>query len=105
MRILRIIASTMLFVTAVLCVSADWVAPHTFSEQFREQPNAAPTRAFPLGTDDLGRDRFSRLLYAGRTSLLLAPATALIAMIVATAAGLIAGYGGHWIDSVISAAV
>jgi ABC-type dipeptide/oligopeptide/nickel transport system permease subunit len=58
-----------------------------------------------LGTDDLGRDRFSRLLYASRASVLLAPATALLAIGIATTAGVIAGYCASWLDSLISAAI
>ena len=58
---------------------------------------------FPLGTDDLGRDRFSRLLYGTRVSLLLAPATALLAMVIATAIGMPAGYYGGWLDRAATA--
>ncbi len=42
-----------------------------------------PAAAFPMGTDDLGRDRFSRLLYATRVSVLLAPAAALVSILIA----------------------
>jgi len=103
MRILRSVAKVILLITGVACLSADWIAPHSYSEQFRAHPNSAPTTTFPLGTDDLGRDRFTRLLYAARTSLLLAPATALLALLLATVAGVLAGYGRHWVDAGISA--
>lgn len=105
MRLLKSVAAAVLLAMVFICVSAGWIAPHSYSEQFRDQPNSTPTSTFLLGTDDLGRDRFARLIYASRTSLLLAPAAALLAMIIATVAGIAAGYGGGWMDSVISAAV
>ena len=52
---------------------------------------------FPLGTDELGRDRFARLLYGTRISLLLAPAAALLSTLIAALLGGSAGYlGGRW---------
>ena len=68
----------------VLCaLFAPAVAPHSYDRQFRESPNAASSREFPMGTDDLGRDRLSRLVYATRVSILLAPAAALVSVLVA----------------------
>lgn len=80
------------FVVLLLASSAaaDWIAPHPPEEQFREAVNAPPSRAFPLGTDDLGRDRFSRLLHASRVSLFLAPAASLLSVLCAAAAGTLA---------------
>ena len=50
-----------------------------------------------LGTDELGRDRFSRALYGTRVSLLMAPAAALLSTLLATLVGGVAGYlGGGW---------
>jgi len=66
--------------------------------QFREVPGARPSRQFPLGTDDLGRDRLSRVLYATRVSLLLAPAAALLATLLSALIGGFAGYFGGWWD-------
>ena len=54
-------------------------------------PNAAASHHFPLGTDALGRDRFSRMLYGGRISLLFAPAAALLSSILALGIALLAG--------------
>ena len=77
---------------------ADWIAPADYARQFREAPNAGPSRQFPLGTDELGRDRWSRLLYGSRVSLLLAPAAALIATVLAALLGGAAGYVGGWYE-------
>jgi len=75
--------------------------PTRYDRQFRDSPNAGPTRQFPLGTDDLGRDRFSRLLYGTRVSLLLATAAAVLSCTVAAALGGIAGLAGGIADKVI----
>jgi peptide/nickel transport system permease protein len=103
MKTLRLAAILFLVATASISLAADWLAPHSYAEQFREHASERPTRAFPLGTDDLGRDRFSRLLHASRVSFLLAIGTALLAMSLATVFGMWAGFGGHWADSALSA--
>src|SRR5271166_1490911 len=79
------------------CLCAQFLAPAHYATQFRESPNAAPSKRFWLGTDDLGRDRFSRLLYGGRVSLLLAPAAALLSTLLAACIGGLAGsLGGRF---------
>jgi peptide/nickel transport system permease protein len=103
MRTLRTIALLILALTVGLSVGADWLAPHDYATQFREHANEPPSRGFPLGTDELGRDRFSRLLYGSRVSLLCAPAAALLATALAAAVGLAGGYFGGWVDEIATA--
>ena len=62
---------------------------------------APPSLAHPLGTDDLGRDLFLRLLYGGRVSLLVGILAALVAAVIGTALGLIAGYFGGKLDAIL----
>jgi peptide/nickel transport system permease protein len=76
-------AVILLILVAFSALFAPWIAPYDYSRQFRESPNAPASRQFPMGTDDLGRDRFSRLLYATRVSILLAPAAALVSILIA----------------------
>ena len=85
------------------CLAADFIAPAGYAKQFREAPNAPPSRQFPLGTDELGRDRFSRLLYGTRISLLLAPAAAFVSTLLAGLIGGLAGYLGGWWERVAMA--
>src|SRR5262245_11300880 len=97
MRTVRQIALGILGSIFLLAALADWLAPAPYERQFRDAPSARPSRRFPLGTDELGRDRLSRLLYGTRVSLLLAPATALLSTLIAAAIGGAAGYlGGRW---------
>jgi peptide/nickel transport system permease protein len=85
---IRIIAICFL---AIVIITA--LVPVQYQHQFRDSPNASPSRRFPLGTDDLGRDRLSRLVYGTRVSLLLATASAVLSCAAATALGGAAGFG------------
>jgi len=92
----RKFAAIVLGAVFVSALGANVLAPAPYEKQFRESPDAPPSRTFLLGTDDLGRDRLSRLLYGSRVSLLLAPAAALLATALATVAGGAAGLLGGW---------
>jgi ABC-type dipeptide/oligopeptide/nickel transport system permease subunit len=61
-----------------------------------------PSAAHWLGTDILGRDLLARLIFGARTVLLVAPLSVAVAMTVGIAMGMVAGYYGGWIDTVIS---
>jgi len=63
--------------------------------------DAAPSRAHWFGTDDLGRDEFSRALYAGRVSLSIGVLSAAVAAVAGTTVGSSAGYYGGGVDSVL----
>ena len=63
--------------------------------------DAAPSRAHWFGTDDLGRDEFSRALYAGRVSLSIGVLSAVVAAVIGTTVGSSAGYYGGGVDSVL----
>jgi peptide/nickel transport system permease protein len=105
MKILR--NALLILLLAILAVSLfpGLVARASYHFQFREFPNAAPSRAFPLGTDEVGRDRLARLLYGTRLSLLLAPAAALLSLLVACVVGALAGYLGGWWDRLATRAI
>jgi peptide/nickel transport system permease protein len=75
--------------------------PIHFFVQGRLFATDSPTRLFLLGTDDFGRDVFSRLLYGGRISLFAGLLGAGIALAIAILFGTVAGYYGGWIDDAI----
>ena len=90
-------ALAILAVAVVASLGAGYFAQSSYSEQFRDAISAPPSGRFWLGTDELGRDRFARLLYGTRVSMLLAPAAALLATLIAGLIGGAAGYlGGRW---------
>ena len=95
-------ASLAVFTLIALCaVLADWVAPHGATEQHLDKILAPPGGDFLLGSDTLGRDTLSRILYGGRISLLVGVSVALISGVVGTAVGLVAGYCRGWVDSAL----
>jgi peptide/nickel transport system permease protein len=71
--------------------------PTTVTDAFGE----APSLKHPLGTDPVGRDELSRLIYAARVSLSVGVGAILISAVIGTVLGLISGYFGGWIDNVI----
>ena len=96
-------AASLLFIFAATIFGSVWT-PAPYDKQFREAPSAPPSRQFPLGADDLGRDRLSRLLYGSRVSLLLATAAALLATGLAAIAGTAAALlGRRWEQVFLSA--
>jgi peptide/nickel transport system permease protein len=88
-------AAIVLVLITLLLLLAGFVAPHPYATQFRETTNAAASRDFLLGTDGLGRDRFSRMLCGARISLLCAPAAALVSSLLALVIALAAGCLGR----------
>src|SRR5258708_29750989 len=92
MKWARATAIVFLVVVSAACLLANVLAPASYAHQFREEPNASPSRQHLLGTDDLGRDRFARVLYGTRVSLLLAPAAAFLASLLAAFLGGISGF-------------
>lgn len=100
----RLLAVLFLGLVTLSSLLADILAPAPYAKQFREIPDAVSSRQHPLGTDELGRDRLSRLLYGTRVSLLLAPAAALLTSILAAFVGGIAGFAGGWVEDLVMSA-
>lgn len=98
--------AAVIFLAAVIaaCLLAGFIAPASYARQFRDAPNSPPSHQHLLGTDDLGRDRLSRLLYGTRVSLLLAPAAALLSSLLAALIGGTAGFVGGWPRKLVMAA-
>src|SRR3569833_226692 len=103
MKRIRIAALVFLVVVVLASLLAEVIAPSSYEYQFREIPNAGCSRQHLLGTDALGRDRFSRLLFGTRISLQLAPAAALLAVSLAAVIGGAAGYSGGSVQRVLMA--
>lgn len=103
----RVAMAGLLIVGAVVVVAvfASWLAPYDPAEQFSEglTPEGrplGPTARFWLGTDLLGRDLFSRLLYGARVSLLVGVVANGAALAIGTVLGGLAGYFKGWAGSV-----
>jgi peptide/nickel transport system permease protein len=104
MNRIRIAAIFFLALVAVGCLIAGRIAPGGYAHQFRDVPDAACSSQHWLGTDDLGRDRFARLLYGTRVSLMLAPAAAVLSTLLAGLIGGTAGFAGGWLQTCVMSA-
>ncbi len=93
-RALHAAAWAVLVCLLVACIAPVALTWDSWAQQHRDDIDAAPSSRYPLGTDDLGRDRFTRLVYGARTSLLLASAAALLATSIAALIGGAAGWLG-----------
>lgn len=87
-----------LFIVGLL---ADYVAPYSFDKQHIDFILSAPSKQFFLGTDSLGRDLFSRLIYGARISLTVAIVTAIISLLGGVIYGAISGWFGGLVDSIM----
>ena len=99
-----------LIIIILACVFAPIIAPYDPITINKDEngaiiKNATPSGQFLMGTDNIGRDVFSRLLYAGRISLLVAFVVTIIAETLGALIGAISGYYGGWVDEVIQRAV
>tara|TARA_B000000477_G_scaffold54543_1_gene45991 strand:- start:282 stop:1136 length:855 start_codon:yes stop_codon:yes gene_type:complete len=90
-----------LLILIILAIFAPWIAPHSYSYQNLELGAQPPSGNFLLGTDTLGRDLFSRILYGARVSLLVGFVATGVALVIGVSWGIIAGYFGGRIDSVM----
>jgi peptide/nickel transport system permease protein len=104
MKRVRQLALIVLCCTGAATLLSPWIATAPYAQQFRDSPNAAPSLQHLLGTDELGRDLFSRLLYGTRVSLFLAPAAALLSTLIAGVLGAAAGLRGGWWEKAVLAA-
>jgi nickel transport system permease protein len=80
---------------------APWIAPHDPAEVDLEKKLLDPSLTHPLGTDHLGRDVLSRLMYGARVSISAVLAIVLLILALSFTVGTAAGYWGGWVDSLL----
>lgn len=90
-----------LLVLVSLALLAPIIAPRDPIEQHLEQDLLSPSREYPLGTDKLGRDILSRVLYGARVSLLVGISTVSISLLIGLLIGALSGYFGGWVDQLL----
>jgi peptide/nickel transport system permease protein len=96
------IAGLVVFVAiGLVAIFANVIAPYGRNEIDLFNITAAPTGDHWLGTDGLGRDELSRLIYGSRLSLWIGFSSAILAVTIGTMIGAIAGYYGGWIDGLL----
>ena len=90
-----------LCILITLAILAPWIAPHSYSYQNLDLGAQPPSSTFFLGTDTLGRDLFSRILYGARVSLMVGFVATGVALVIGVSWGIIAGYFGGRVDSIM----
>jgi peptide/nickel transport system permease protein len=99
---LALFGLTVLILLGISAIFAPALAPFDPNEVNPYDALQPPNRVHWLGTDDLGRDVLSRLLFAGRVSLLVGVGSATIAVLIGTLLGALAGYYGGLVDRLIA---
>ncbi|PIH60960.1 ABC transporter permease [Paenibacillus sp. LK1] len=97
-----LVGSVMFAVLIILAVIIPWVSPYDPSEQNLSAFLQPPSAEHWLGTDQLGRDLFTRLIYAARTDLSIMVLAEIVPFCMGVFLGMLAGYYGKWIDKIIS---
>ena len=82
-------------------IFAPWIAPYEASKQDFTAIFTAPSSEHLLGTDNLGRDLFSRLVFGSRIAMSAAIPAVSIGLTAGLVLGLLAGYLGGWVDNII----
>ena len=86
---------------SILCAAAPLVSPYDPDRTRLLELYEPPSLTHPFGTDDLGRDLATRILYGGRVSLSVGLLAVTVAVSIGTLVGVLAGYYGRWIDSLL----
>jgi peptide/nickel transport system permease protein len=96
-----VIAAAYLVLLTIACVGASWWAPADPEFQDLAHPLAGPSGAHWLGTDRLGRDVLSRLLFGGQVTIVSVLEAVLVFAVLGICLGVVAGYAGGWVDRAI----
>jgi peptide/nickel transport system permease protein len=100
-RPLAVAAAAFIGLVVLASLAAPWIAPDAPNDQDYSTLFARPGLGHLLGTDDLGRDILSRLIYGGRVSLVGVAEALVIYLAIGVVGGLVAGYLGGWLDSAL----
>ena len=86
----------------ILAIFADIIAPYNYDEIVRGRTRQFPNANFWFGTDNVGFDVFSRIIYGARISLIIGLSVQAIAIVMGVSLGAAAGFAGGWVDYVIN---
>lgn len=98
---LAVLGGVVILFFLIIALFAPLIAPYDPLAQDLKLKNAGPSREHLLGTDELGRDTLSRLMYAARISLFVAFTVVLISETIGVIIGAVSGFYGGWVDSLI----
>ena len=95
-----VVSGAILVAIAIVALTANWVAPFGVNDVNVPDALQGPSGAHWFGTDELGRDVFSRVLVATQASLRVAVISVVFAVVVGVTIGVVSGYRGGWLDTV-----
>lgn len=98
---LAVFSAVLIFLFLILAALAPMITPYSFDEQDLLARLAAPSAKHLLGTDELGRDVLTRLLYGARVSMAVGIIPTVFSMLIGVLLGMVSGYVGGLVDSVI----
>lgn len=104
MPVTALVGLLLTFSFLIMAIFAPWLAPYSMSESVGDMW-MGPSAEFLLGTDNLGRDLFSRLIYGARTTITIAALATALAFSIGSVLGILAAVYGGWIDQLISRGV
>jgi len=93
-------SGAILVVIAIVALTANWIAPFGVNDVNVPDALQGPSGAHWFGTDELGRDVFSRVLVATQASLRVAVISVTFAVVVGVTIGVVSGYRGGWLDTI-----
>ena len=96
-----VISACILAILILAAIFAPFLASHSYAYQNLELGATPPSPEYLLGTDTLGRDLLSRILYGARVSLLVGFVATAVALVIGVTWGIVAGYFGGRVDSVM----
>ncbi|WP_019154965.1 ABC transporter permease [Robertmurraya massiliosenegalensis] len=99
---LAVIGTLIVLFFILIAIFAPLIAPEGINEQKYDKTLLAPSSEYWFGTDDFGRDIFSRVVYGARISLWVGFISVAGSIIVGCLLGILAGYYGKWVDTIIS---
>jgi peptide/nickel transport system permease protein len=99
--IIAVICASFLSIILVASILSPILAPYSYDQINLSARLQLPSKQHWLGTDELGRDILSRLLYGGRVSFFVSFAVVILSMITGVTIGLIAGFYGGWLDEIL----
>lgn len=98
---LSVVAAVIIIVISFMAVFAPWVSPSRYSEANFDAAWQFPSWTHPMGTDSIGRDYFSRIVYGARISLIVGFVAQMISLLIGVPLGAIAGFKGGKADYIV----
>lgn len=105
---LAVVGFALVLLVVAVAALAPWIAPHSATTEYitvmpLDGAPLLPTWHWPffLGTDGVGHDELSQLIYGARTSVEVGVSATLISLLIGVALGVVAGYSGGWVDNVL----